>query len=73
VVHVESSLRSREDEAEDRWVDATGCIEPFYPYFAVSMVLDPRDNLVFWMGLQIGPKGVEAAYHFSVFISHFLE
>jgi hypothetical protein len=53
---VKSSLRSREDEAKDGWVDATGCIEPFYPYFTVYVVLGFRGNLVFWMGLQIGPK-----------------
>jgi hypothetical protein len=51
VVHVASSQRTHEDEVKDEWVDATDCIRPFYPYFAVFIVLDPRGILVFWMGL----------------------
>jgi hypothetical protein len=43
---VASSWRSREDEVEDEWVDATGCIGPFYLYFVVFIVLGPIDILV---------------------------
>jgi hypothetical protein len=42
MVHVASSRRSRGDEVEDERVDATGCIELFYPNFAVFTVLGPR-------------------------------
>jgi hypothetical protein len=31
IVHMASLRRSRGDEAEDGWVDATGCIRLFYP------------------------------------------
>jgi hypothetical protein len=51
VVHVASSPSLLEDEAEDRWVDVTGCIGLFYPYFVVFVVLCPRGILTFWMGL----------------------
>jgi hypothetical protein len=51
MVHVASSWRSREDEVEDRRVDAMGCIRLFYPNFAIFDVLDPRGILVFWLGL----------------------
>jgi hypothetical protein len=47
VVHVVSSQMSCKDEVEDGQIDATGCIEPFYPYFAIFIVLDPIDILVF--------------------------
>jgi hypothetical protein len=39
VVHVASSRWSCEDQVEDRWVDAMGCIKPCYPYFVVFIVL----------------------------------
>jgi hypothetical protein len=39
VVHVASSWRSREYEVKDGQVDMTGCIELFYPNFAVFIVL----------------------------------
>jgi hypothetical protein len=48
---VASSWRSREDEAEDGRVDATGCIRLFYRYLAIFVVLGPRGILVFWMSL----------------------
>jgi hypothetical protein len=51
VVHVASPRRSREDEAEDRRVDVTGCIKLFYPYFVIFIVLGARGILVFWMSL----------------------
>jgi hypothetical protein len=50
MVHVASLWRSRGDEAEDRWVDATGYIGLFDPNFAVFIVLGPRGILVFWLG-----------------------
>jgi hypothetical protein len=34
-------------ETEDGWVDAMGCIRPFYPNFAIFYVLAPREILVF--------------------------
>jgi hypothetical protein len=46
MVHVTSSWRSRGDEAEDEWVDAMGYIGPFYPNFAVFVVLGHKGNLV---------------------------
>jgi hypothetical protein len=53
IVHVASSWRLRRVEAEDGWVDPTGCIRPFYPNFVVFYVLDPRSIclLVFYLGL----------------------
>jgi hypothetical protein len=39
MVHMASSWRSRGDEAEDGRVNATGCIELFYPNFVVFVVL----------------------------------
>jgi hypothetical protein len=47
VVHVAPSWRSREDQVEDGWVDATSCIGPYYPYFIIFDVLGPRAILVF--------------------------
>jgi hypothetical protein len=47
MVHVVSSWRLCQVEAEDGRVDATGCIEPFYPNFVVFIVLGPRGILVF--------------------------
>jgi hypothetical protein len=46
MVHVASLQRSREDEAKDRRVDATGCIRLFYPNFVVFFVLDHKGSLV---------------------------
>jgi hypothetical protein len=51
VVHVASSRRLCEDEAEDGWVNAMGCIGLFYPYFTIFIVLGPRGILVFLIGL----------------------
>jgi hypothetical protein len=51
VVHVASSWMSPKDETEGRWVDATFCINVFYPYFVIFIVLGHRSILVFWMGL----------------------
>jgi hypothetical protein len=45
MVHVVSSWRPRGDEAEDGWVNATGCIGLFYPNFAIFVVLDLKGSL----------------------------
>jgi hypothetical protein len=45
MVHVASSQRSCEDEADDRRVDATDCIGLFYPNYVVG-VLGHRGSLV---------------------------
>jgi hypothetical protein len=47
VVHVAPSWRSRRDQVEDGRVDATGCVGPCYPYFAIFYVLGPRGIVVF--------------------------
>jgi hypothetical protein len=46
VMHVTLSRRSREDQVKDGQVDATGCIGPYYPYFADFIVFGPRGILV---------------------------
>jgi hypothetical protein len=46
MAHVTSSRRSHEDEAEDGWVDAMGCIRLFYPNFTVFFVLGHKGCLV---------------------------
>jgi hypothetical protein len=39
VMHVAPSWRFRQDQVEDRWVDATGCVRPCYPYFVALPLL----------------------------------
>jgi hypothetical protein len=51
MVHVASSQRSHGDEVEDGPVDAMDWIRLFYPNFVVFIVLCPKGNLVFWLGL----------------------
>jgi hypothetical protein len=46
MVHVASSQRSRGDEAEDGWVNATGCFGLFDPNFAIFVVLGHKGSLV---------------------------
>jgi hypothetical protein len=46
-VHVGSSWRLHRDQVVDKWVDATGCIGPFYLKVTIFIVLDPRDILAF--------------------------
>jgi hypothetical protein len=46
MVHVALSQRSHGDEVKDRWVDATGCIELFYPNFTVFIVLGHKGGFV---------------------------
>jgi hypothetical protein len=47
VVHVTLSRRLRREEAEDGWINATGCVGPFYPKIVVSSVLGSRGTVVF--------------------------
>jgi hypothetical protein len=51
MVHMALSCRSHEDKVDDGWVDVTGCIGPFYPYFIIFVVLGTMDILVFWMDI----------------------
>jgi hypothetical protein len=46
MMHVASSRRLCQVEAEDGWVDATGCVRPFYPNFVIFYVLGPMGILV---------------------------
>jgi hypothetical protein len=34
-------------DVKDRWIDATGCVAPFYPKITVFSVLGLMSNLVF--------------------------
>jgi hypothetical protein len=56
IVHMTSSRMSREDEAEDRRVDAMDCIKLFYPNFAVFIVLDHKDSLVINFPINRTPR-----------------
>jgi hypothetical protein len=47
VVHVAPSWRLRRDQVKDGRVDATGCVGPYYPYFAVFYVLGSRGIVLF--------------------------
>jgi hypothetical protein len=40
-----SSQRLRGVEVEDGWIDATGCVRPFYPKITVFYILDPRGTI----------------------------
>jgi hypothetical protein len=51
VVHVALSRRLRQDQVEDRWVKAMGCVGLCYPYFAIFYVLGFRGIVVFYLGL----------------------
>jgi hypothetical protein len=51
IVHMTSSQRSHGDRVEDGRVNATGCVRPCYPYFAVFIVLVPMDIFIFYLGL----------------------
>jgi hypothetical protein len=46
VVHVAPSRRLRQDQVENRWVNATGYVRPCYPCFTVFNVLGPRSIVV---------------------------
>ncbi len=45
--HVASSWRLGREKAEDGWVDATGCVRPFYPKIIISSVFGYRGIVVF--------------------------
>jgi hypothetical protein len=47
MMYVASLQRSCGVEAEDRWIDTTGCIGPFYPKIIVFIVLDVKGIVVF--------------------------
>jgi hypothetical protein len=48
MVHVASLWRWRRVKAENRRVNAMGCVGPFYPNFAVFFVFGPGGILVFY-------------------------
>ena len=56
MVHVTSSRSSRGDEAEDGWVDVTGCIGLFYPNFVVLVVLGYKGSLVISFSINRTPR-----------------
>jgi hypothetical protein len=45
-VHVTPSQRLHKRQVEDRRIDATGCVGPYYPTFIVFNVLGPRGIVV---------------------------
>jgi hypothetical protein len=47
VVHVAPSWWLRRVQAEDGWIDATGCIGPFYLRIIIFYSLGPHSILVF--------------------------
>jgi hypothetical protein len=49
VMHVALSWRSCGVEAEDRQINATNCIRPFYPKITVFIVLDLKSIVVFYL------------------------
>jgi hypothetical protein len=46
MVHVTSLRRSREDQVENRRIDASDCTKPCYLYFAIFYILDPKGILI---------------------------
>jgi hypothetical protein len=56
MVHVASSWRSHRVEAEDGWIDATGCIRLFYPNFVVFIVLGHKGGLVISFPINRTPR-----------------
>jgi hypothetical protein len=56
MVHVASSWRSREDNAEDGPVDVTGYIGLFYPNFIVFVVLGHKGSLVISFSMNSTPR-----------------
>jgi hypothetical protein len=69
MVHVTSSRRSHRNEAEDGWVDATGCVRLFYPNFVIFIVLGHKDSLVISLPKNRTPRaGGEVSI--QPFLSH---
>jgi hypothetical protein len=56
MVHVASWQMSRGDEVEDRRVDAMGCIELFYPNFAIFIVLSHKSSLLITFSTNRTPR-----------------
>jgi hypothetical protein len=59
MVHVTSSRRLRRVQAEDRRIDATDCVRPFYSNFAIFYVLVSRGILVFNFLLEPINRGTD--------------
>jgi hypothetical protein len=53
VVHVAPSRRLHRGQVKDGRVNATGCVGPCYPYFAIFFLLGPRGIVIF--SLLLGP------------------
>jgi hypothetical protein len=71
MVHVASSWRSLEDEAEDGRVDAMGCMRLFYPNVVIFVVLGHKGSLVISFSVNRTPRaGREASIQPS--LSHAL-
>jgi hypothetical protein len=51
MVHVAPSRKLHEGQVENGQIDATDCVKPCYPYFAVFIVLGSRGILVFYLAL----------------------
>jgi hypothetical protein len=67
MVHMVSSRRLHGDEAQDGWVDATGCIGPFYPNFVIFVVLGHKGSLVISFPINRAPRiGGEASTQSSL-------
>jgi hypothetical protein len=58
----------RQDEVEDRRVDVTDCIRPFYPKIIILYVLDIMDNLVFSLLLMPINKTLEGCVASFLFL-----
>jgi hypothetical protein len=56
MMHMASSWRPREDEVEDGWVDATGCIRFFDPKYVVFVVLCHKSSLVISFPIKRAPR-----------------
>jgi hypothetical protein len=56
MVLVASSRRSHGDKAEDRRVNAMGCIGLFYPNFAIFVVLGHKGSLVISFPINRTPR-----------------
>jgi hypothetical protein len=62
MMHMVSSRRSCGDEVKDRHVNAIGCIELFYPNFAIFFVLSHKGSLVINFSINRTPRvGGEAS------------
>jgi hypothetical protein len=46
------SQRLRRSQVEDGWVNAMGCVETYYPYFVVFILLGPKGIVVISLLLE---------------------